>query len=272
MCVLLRHSCDPARMLTVSVARQRILIYPASLSQPFESKTRKQSSIRPSHSIFLSRSAHEISMFFQECVFSPEENQQPILLDVNKTHILPNKIDEQFAMVSSFNNPHSFRIIVTIQQQTNHQPPTTNHQPPTTDHRPPTTDHRPPTTDHRPPTTDHRPPHDHRPPTTDHRPPTTDHRPPNTEHRTPNTEHRTPNTEHQTPNTKHQTPNTTTTTMIQSGEAPLLTGEEPPPHLWGVETCSHPSRRPNPIPAILPYVVRTPHLHGAPTSKETVKL
>ena len=42
--------------------------------------------------------------------------------------------------------------------------------------------------------------------------------------------------------------------------------------LWGVETCSHPSRRPNPIPAIPPYVVRTPHLHGAPTTEETVKL
>ena len=41
---------------------------------------------------------------------------------------------------------------------------------------------------------------------------------------------------------------------------------------WGVEACSHPSRRPNPIPAIPPYVVRTPHLHGAPTSEETVKL
>ena len=32
--------------------------------------------------------------------------------------------------------------------------------------------------------------------------------------------------------------------------------------LWGVEACSPPSRRPNPIPAIPPYVVRTPHLHG----------
>ena len=42
--------------------------------------------------------------------------------------------------------------------------------------------------------------------------------------------------------------------------------------LWGVEACSHPSRRPNPIPAIPPYVVRTPHLHGAPTTEETVKL
>ena len=42
--------------------------------------------------------------------------------------------------------------------------------------------------------------------------------------------------------------------------------------LWGVEACSHPSRRPNPIPAIPPYVVRTPHLHGAPITEETVKL
>ena len=38
--------------------------------------------------------------------------------------------------------------------------------------------------------------------------------------------------------------------------------------LWGVEACSHPSRRPNPIPAVPPYVVRTPHLHGAPTTEE----
>ena len=33
-----------------------------------------------------------------------------------------------------------------------------------------------------------------------------------------------------------------------------------------------PSRWPKPIPAIPPYVVRTPHLHGAPTTEETVKL
>ena len=39
--------------------------------------------------------------------------------------------------------------------------------------------------------------------------------------------------------------------------------------LWGVEAWSLPSRRPNPIPAIPPYVVKTPHLHGAPTTEET---
>ena len=39
----------------------------------------------------------------------------------------------------------------------------------------------------------------------------------------------------------------------------VFTGEEPP--LCGVESCSPASRRPNPIPAIPPYVVRTPHLH-----------
>ena len=39
--------------------------------------------------------------------------------------------------------------------------------------------------------------------------------------------------------------------------------------LWGVEPCSLPSRRPNPIPAITPSVVRTPHLHGAPSTEET---
>ena len=42
--------------------------------------------------------------------------------------------------------------------------------------------------------------------------------------------------------------------------------------LWGVEACSPPSRQPNPIPAIPPFVVRTPHLHGAPTAEETYKL
>ena len=42
--------------------------------------------------------------------------------------------------------------------------------------------------------------------------------------------------------------------------------------LWGVEAWSPPSRRPNPIPAIPPHVVRTPHLHAALTTQETVKL
>ena len=39
--------------------------------------------------------------------------------------------------------------------------------------------------------------------------------------------------------------------------------------LWRVEACSHPSRQPNPIPAIPPCVEKTPHLHGAPTTEET---
>ena len=60
--------------------------------------------------------------------------------------------------------------------------------------------------------------------------------------------------------TTHTTTQTTTTTIVPSGP------------LWWVEACSPPSRRPNPIPAIPPYVVRTPHLHGAPTTEETVKL
>ena len=38
----------------------------------------------------------------------------------------------------------------------------------------------------------------------------------------------------------------------------------------GVESCSLPRWWPNPIPAIPPYVVRTPHLHGAPATEETV--
>ena len=32
-----------------------------------------------------------------------------------------------------------------------------------------------------------------------------------------------------------------------------------------------PSRRPNPIPAVPPSVVRTPHLHGVPTTEETTR-
>ena len=52
----------------------------------------------------------------------------------------------------------------------------------------------------------------------------------------------------------------------------VLTGEEPPPHSGELKHALSPSRRPNPIPAIPPYVVRTPHLHGAPTTEETVKL
>ena len=39
--------------------------------------------------------------------------------------------------------------------------------------------------------------------------------------------------------------------------------------LWRVESCSLPSRWPNPTPAIPPYVVRIPHLHGAPTTEKT---
>ena len=61
------------------------------------------------------------------------------------------------------------------------------------------------------------------------------------------------------------------TTIIQSGRLRFNRRGASTP-LWGVEACSPPSRRPNPIPAIPPYVVRTPHLHGAPTTEETVKL
>ena len=52
----------------------------------------------------------------------------------------------------------------------------------------------------------------------------------------------------------------------------VFTGEEPPLHSGEIESCSPPSRRPNPIPAIPPCVVRTPHLHGASTTEETVEL
>ena len=39
--------------------------------------------------------------------------------------------------------------------------------------------------------------------------------------------------------------------------------------LWGVFSCSLPRRWHDPIPPIPPYVVRTPHLPGAPTREET---
>ena len=48
-----------------------------------------------------------------------------------------------------------------------------------------------------------------------------------------------------------------------------LTGEEPPAYCGEFESCSLSSGWPNPIPAIPPYVVKTPHLHGAPTTEET---
>ena len=62
---------------------------------------------------------------------------------------------------------------------------------------------------------------------------------------------------------------TTTTTIIQSGEASFLIGEKFSPNFGELNHALPPSRGPNPIPAIPPYVVRTPHLHGAPTTEET---
>ena len=52
----------------------------------------------------------------------------------------------------------------------------------------------------------------------------------------------------------------------------VSTGEEPPPHSGELKHALTQAGGPNPIPAIPPYVVRTPHLHGAPTTEETVKL
>ena len=51
MCKMLRHSCHSARMMMVSVARQRIVIHPACLSHPLLSPSNKQEVIRRSHSI-----------------------------------------------------------------------------------------------------------------------------------------------------------------------------------------------------------------------------
>ena len=52
----------------------------------------------------------------------------------------------------------------------------------------------------------------------------------------------------------------------------VVTGEEPPPHSGELKHALPQAGGPNPIPAVQPYVVRTPHLHGAPTTEETVKL
>ena len=74
---------------------------------------------------------------------------------------------------------------------------------------------------------------------------------------------------------KAPTETTTTATTIQSKGAPLsfatmrLRREEAPPPFRGVESPSLPRWWPNPSPALPPYVVRTPHLRGAPTTEET---
>ena len=52
----------------------------------------------------------------------------------------------------------------------------------------------------------------------------------------------------------------------------VFTGEVPPLHSGELNHVPLFGRWPNPIPAIPPYVVRTPHLHGAPTTAETVEL
>ena len=47
--------------------------------------------------------------------------------------------------------------------------------------------------------------------------------------------------------------------------------QELPPHFGGMHSCSQPGTCNNPIPAIPPYVIRTPHIHGKPTMEETIK-
>ena len=56
------------------------------------------------------------------------------------------------------------------------------------------------------------------------------------------------------------TTTTNTTTINVSGEPPLQQAMRFHP-LWGVESCSLPSRWPNSIPAVPPDVVTTAHLH-----------
>ena len=70
--------------------------------------------------------------------------------------------------------------------------------------------------------------------------------------------HTTPSSLH--PHTAHNTPDTT-----HNYNKNLITGrsvffrEQPPTPFRGVESCSLPSRRPNPMPAIQPYVVCEHH-------------
>ena len=68
-----------------------------------------------------------------------------------------------------------------------------------------------------------------------------------------------------------QPPPPPTTTIIQSGELRFNRRGASTP-LWGVESCSSPTKWPNPIPATPLCVVRTPHLHGAPTTEETFRV
>ena len=71
----------------------------------------------------------------------------------------------------------------------------------------------------------------------------------------------------------HQAASRTKTTTINTiWGGSVLTGEELPPHSGELKHALPQAGGPNPIPAIPPYVVRTPHLHGAPTTEETVKL
>ena len=49
----------------------------------------------------------------------------------------------------------------------------------------------------------------------------------------------------------------------------FVTGEELPPHSGGLKHALLQAGGPTQFPAFPPYVVKTPHLHGAPTTKET---
>ena len=71
----------------------------------------------------------------------------------------------------------------------------------------------------------------------------------------------------QTNQTTTQPQNNNNKNTIWGGS--VLTGEEPPPHSGELNHALSPvGGWPNPIPAIPPYVVRTPHLHGAPITEE----
>ena len=98
-------------------------------------------------------------------------------------------------------------------------------------------------------------------------PPHTTNTPEHTRTPTHNTQHTTHNTQHPhhhttTPPTHHNNNNT-----IWRGS--VLTGEEPPPHSGEEAHALSEVGGPTQPPAIPPHIVKTPHLHGAPTTEET---
>ena len=77
--------------------------------------------------------------------------------------------------------------------------------------------------------------------------------------------------------TNHHQPSRPADQQTNNNHNPIWRGsastvEEPPPHSGELHHALSPVGGPTHIPAVPPYVVRTPHLHGAPTSGEHFQL